>query len=59
MTKSKIEVVKKTMYIPLSVYRSGKRGLAISCPDGKHRFRYGTSPDQLLFSALVEQQDSN
>jgi hypothetical protein len=63
MTKYKIETARKTMYIPLSVYRAGKNGIAISCADPDHKFKYGTSPEQLqkfrdklaeLFSMLVE-----
>ena len=69
MQKNKIEVSKegagKTMYIPLSVYRAGKRGLTISFDDADpdHRFKFGTSPEQLqkfrdkleqLFTELVE-----
>ncbi|MHB8384018.1 MAG: hypothetical protein ACYDC3_16945 [Candidatus Binataceae bacterium] len=68
MTKSKIETAKKTMYVPLSVFRAGKTGLTISCADPRYKFKFGTSPDQLqklkdklaeLFSALVEGEDSN
>jgi hypothetical protein len=67
MQKNKIERSKdgkgKTMYIPLSVYRSGKAGLTISCPDPENPFKFGTTPEQLekfkekleeLFSANVD-----
>jgi len=68
MTKSKIETAKKTMYVPLSVFRAGKTGLTISCADPRHKFKFGTSPEQLqkfrdklaeLFSALVEGENPN
>ncbi len=67
MQKNKIERSKdgkgKTMYVPLSVYRSGKNGLTISCPDPDHPFKFGTKPEQLkkfkekleeLFSKFVD-----
>lgn len=66
MQKNKIEVSQrggKTIYIPLSVFRAGKHSLTISCSDPSHKFKFGTSPEQLLkfkikieeiFSELVE-----
>jgi hypothetical protein len=67
MQKNKIERSKdgkgKTMYVPLSVYRSGKTGLTISCSDTEHAFKFGTTPEELqkfrskvqeLFSEIVE-----
>ena len=51
MQKNKIERSKdgkgKTMYVPLSVYRSGKTGLTISCADPNNPFKFGTTPEQL------------
>ena len=66
MQKNKIEVSqrgRKTMYIPLSVFRAGRHSLTISCSDPSHKFKFGTSPMQLLkfknkleeiFSELIE-----
>jgi hypothetical protein len=69
LKKNKIEVSKdgkgKTMYIPLSVFRAGKHSLTISCSDPDHKFKFGTSPEQLqkfrdkledLFTELVGPQ---
>ena len=51
MRKNRIEVSKdgagKTMYVPLSVIRSGENGLSILCPDTDHPLKLGTSPEQL------------
>ena len=67
MRKNKIEVSKegagKTLYIPMSIFRSGSSGMTISCSDPAHRFKFGTTPEQLqkfkqklerLFSEMVE-----
>jgi len=72
MQTNKIEVSKggrgKAMYIPLSVYRAGKHSLTVSCPDPNHKFKFGTSPEQLqkfkdkleeLFSELVENREAS
>lgn len=72
MKTNKIEVSKdgtgKTIYIPLSVYRAGKHSLTISCSDPGHKFKFGTSPDQLqkfrdkleeLFGELVESRHAS
>jgi hypothetical protein len=52
MQKNKIERSKdgkgKTIYVPLSVYRSGASGLTISCSDPENSFKFGTTPEQLL-----------
>ena len=70
MQTNKSEVSKvgrgKALYIPLSVYRAGKHGLTISCPDPAHKFKFGTSPLQLqkfkekleeIFSELIEHRE--
>jgi hypothetical protein len=36
----------RTLYIELSVFRAGKTGLTIACPDDKE-FKFGTSDEQL------------
>jgi hypothetical protein len=67
VSKSKIEVNPKSLRIPIYVIRAGKTGLTITCADSKHRFKVGTSPEQLqkfrtklerLFSELVEKRVS-
>jgi len=51
MQTNKIEVSKegkgKTLYVALSVFRSGRDGLTISCSDPDHAFKFGTTPKQL------------
>jgi hypothetical protein len=68
VSKSKIEVNAKSLRIPIYVIRSGKTGLTITCADGRHGFKVGTSPEQLekfrnkleaLFSELVEKRVSS
>ena len=63
--KTKISVTEKSICVPLYVFRSGKTGLTLSCADSKHRFKVGTSPEQLqklrdkleaLFVELVEKR---
>jgi hypothetical protein len=62
ISKSKIEVNPNSLRIPIYVIRSGKTGLTIACADSKHKFKFGTSPEQLqrfrvklgsLFAELV------
>jgi hypothetical protein len=64
MQKNKIECSKvgkgKTMYIPLSVFRSGKTGLTISCSDPVHGFKFCTTAEQLeRFKAKLEELFTN
>jgi hypothetical protein len=51
MQKNKIEVSKegtgKTLYIPLCVFKAGKSNYTISCSDPEHKFKSGTTPEQL------------
>ena len=43
LTKTKIEVNKNSLRIPIYVIRSGKAGLTITCADSKYGFKFGTS----------------
>lgn len=65
--KTKVTVSEKSICVPLYVFRSGKSGLTLSCADGKHKFKVGTTPEQLqklknkleaLFVELVETRPS-
>jgi hypothetical protein len=66
--KTKIEVIEKSLRIPIYVFRSGPSGLSISCADSKYGFKTGTTPEQLqklrnklemLFQELVEGKPLN
>jgi hypothetical protein len=47
MQTNKIEVSKdgkgKTIYVPLSVYKTPAGSITISCADPKHRFKFNTT----------------
>jgi hypothetical protein len=51
MQTNRIEVSKKgtgkTLYIPLCVFKAGKKSYTISCSDPKHLFKGTTSDAQL------------
>ena len=61
--RTKIVAKERSLYVPIYVFRSGKKGLTISCADTRYGFKVGTSPAQLqklrdkleaLFVELVE-----
>jgi hypothetical protein len=65
--KTKVTVTEKSICVPLYIFRSGKSGLTLSCADSKHRFKVGSTPEQLqklknkleaLFVELVETRPS-
>jgi hypothetical protein len=65
--KTKVTVTEKSICVPLYVFRSGKSGLTLSCADSKHKFKVGSTPEQLqklknkleaLFVELVETRPS-
>lgn len=67
MALTKIRVTEKSICVPLYVFRSGASGLTVSCADSDHKFKHGTSPEQLqklratlekLFVELVERTQS-
>lgn len=51
MALTKIRVTEKSICVPLYVFRyvfrSGASGLTVSCADSDHKFKHGTSPEQL------------